>query len=92
MKLVFAAMARERICQLHPTVRQAIQQSIDQLTEDPYLGKPLQDELLGFRSLACRRYRIIYEIKKSGKEVFIYTVGHREDVYEVFSRHIKRQH
>jgi mRNA-degrading endonuclease RelE of RelBE toxin-antitoxin system len=91
MKIIFTATARSRILALHPLTRRLIRQGIDLLFENPYLGKVLQDDLLGFRSLPCMRYRIIYEINEAKKEILIHTVGHREDVYELFSTQMKRK-
>ncbi len=88
MKIVYAAIAHERIRQLHPLIRQNIRQSIETLVANPYAGKPLENELDGYHSLACLRYRIIYEIKN--KTILIQTIGHREDVYEVFSQQVKQ--
>lgn len=91
MKITFTATAKSRIRGLHPLTRQLIKQNIDLLADSPYLGKTLRDELAGYRSQVCMRYRIIYEIKEEGKEILVHTVGHREDVYEVFSQQIKRR-
>ncbi len=56
--------------------------AINSLQDDPFLGKRLEGELLGFYSLRVWPYRIIYEIKKKELIIFIIKIGHRKDIYK----------
>ncbi len=56
---------------------------IEQLIENPEIGKPLSNELSGCRSLHVGNYRIIYEIKSD--KIYILTVGHRKHIYAYFN-------
>ena len=70
-------------------VREKISNRIDDLAADPEIqGKPLSDELIGYRSLRVvgRRYRIIYRVEK--KKVIVIVVaagirkkGSKKDIY-----------
>ena len=67
---------------------------IRKLAEDPLKqGKPLVDELLGFRSIRAigQRYRVIYGVQESVVKVLVVGVGirkegHRTDVYARMAR------
>lgn len=78
-------------------ILQGIKQRIDGLAYDPEKqGKPLGDELEGYRSIRAvgQRYRIVYHIEESQATVFIVTVGIRRerdriDVYALAKRLIR---
>lgn len=59
----------------------AIARVIEDLKENPYLGKPLGRELTGKYSYRIGVYRIIYKINLDDKIVQILTAGHRSTVY-----------
>lgn len=91
MKLIFTATAREKIRRMHPVIRQGIRACCDNLAENPYLGKALRNELEGYRALVYKRYRIIYKIEEKPRQIHVHTVGHREEIYESFTFHVKRK-
>jgi mRNA interferase RelE/StbE len=78
-------------------VREKLASAIDSLESDPELrGKPLDDDLAGYRSIRAvgQRYRIIYRVERS--EVIVMVVaagirkeGSREDVYRVAAKLIR---
>ena len=68
---------------LHPKIKKQLKSILKELYENPYLGKKLRDELVGFRSLKMKRYRAIYQIDNQRKEVIIYAIGHRKNIYEI---------
>jgi mRNA-degrading endonuclease RelE of RelBE toxin-antitoxin system len=70
---------------LAPEVKTAIRRGIDELIEDPLIGKELQEELEGFRSHRVRRYRIIYQVNETGPWLDVFYIGPRRDVYQAFS-------
>ena len=51
------------------------------LQKDPYLGKTLKGDFLGYRSLRAWPYRIIYRIDKKESTVFVIRIGHRQGIY-----------
>ena len=74
---------------LHPTLKKPIREAIEELSEEPLKGKPLQDELFGFRSHRYKKYRVIYRFIEKKNRVEIIYAGPRSDVYEIFSQKIK---
>ena len=54
---------------------------IDDLKEDPFIGKPLTRDFLGRYSYRVGIYRIIYRINIKENLVEIITAGHRSTVY-----------
>jgi len=55
---------------------------VEDLTFNPYLGKPLRGRLEGLRSLRAGEYRVIYRVVQEEGEVHIITIGHRKRVYK----------
>lgn len=78
-------------------IRDKIRERIDGLTEDPEKqGKPLADELDGYRSVRAvgQRYRIIYRVDGDKVLVLIVVVGIRKegdkkDVYRLAQRLVR---
>src|SRR5689334_7203316 len=63
-------------------IRESIARSIDKLEVDPdKKGKPLGEELSGYRAIRAvgQRYRIIYKISKEQVSVFVVTLGRRKE-------------
>jgi mRNA interferase RelE/StbE len=70
---------------LHPTIRKQLKSILKELYQNPCLGKKLQNELADFRSLKMKRYRAIYQIDNKKKEVIIYAIGHRRNIYDIIT-------
>ena len=64
---------------LPPHLKRKIRAALDQIQEDPRLGKPLEDKLEGLRSYRVSRYRIVYRIE--GSLVIVVRVAHRSEAY-----------
>ena len=66
---------------LPKVAREQISHAINtRLTADPAgVGKPLRYSLKGNRRMRVGDWRVIYRIE--GNTVFIFTIGHRKDVY-----------
>jgi mRNA interferase RelE/StbE len=72
-------------------IRQKIQKRIEDLAEEPEKqGKPLVEELEGYRSLRAvgQRYRIIYSVERKRVVVYVFAVGlrkqgSRSDIYQI---------
>ena len=75
-------------------VRESIARRIDRLGYEPdKQGKPMRDELIGFRSIRAvgQRYRIIYKVDGETVTVLVVVLGIRKegdkkDVYELVKR------
>lgn len=86
MFLKFTRQSGSFIRRLHPEAKKGIRIWLDDLAKNPYLGKPLQKELLGYWTLAYKDYRIIYKNFQDRKCIVIYFVEKRKNVYEAFSK------
>jgi mRNA interferase RelE/StbE len=74
-----------------------IQSRIDDLADNPELGKPLRRELTGYYSIRAgrQRYRIIYTIAEGRLIVTVVMIGQRregdfDDVYNQMERIVRR--
>ena len=81
--------AGQIIKNLHPQIKALIWDAVDELLEKPFSGHELQFELIGFRSIKVKRYRIIYKVNEEGSLIDVYYVGHRRDIYESFQKLIQ---
>jgi len=82
--LLYTAEAKTRIRHLHPTIKQEIRVALEELKENPWIGKRLQRELTGLFSLRVRNYRILYWINVEKRQIEILTLGPRKTVYDDF--------
>jgi mRNA interferase RelE/StbE len=76
--------AVEFLKKLDPSLKEMIKAKISSLKENPELGKPLKYS--NFWSLRIEDYRAIYEIDKRSERVIVLFIGHREHVYDDFSK------
>jgi mRNA-degrading endonuclease RelE of RelBE toxin-antitoxin system len=77
---VFLSETAQRILRhLHPNLKRSVRQTLDDLASDPFLGKPLQDELTGLWSLPVGRYRLIYQVSETS--IAVVFLGPRRTVY-----------
>jgi mRNA-degrading endonuclease RelE of RelBE toxin-antitoxin system len=65
---------------LHPNTKRSIRKALDELSKDPYKGKPLKEELSGLWSLPVSHHRIIYQIEMNA--VTVVYIAPRRDVYQ----------
>jgi mRNA interferase RelE/StbE len=61
---------------------QRIISSIEDLSGNPFLGKPLRGELKGLYSLRIGKYRVIYSVDTKRQEIVLHAAKHRSKVYE----------
>lgn len=80
-----------RIRALHPQVKRDVREAIRALLLDPLLGKPLQWELAGFRSLRVRQHRIVYRLSEATGSIDIAFVGIRKSIYEELQAMLLRE-
>lgn len=54
---------------------------LENLENDPFLGKPLQGEFEGCRSIRTFSFRLIYEIYKTSLIITVLRIQHRKESY-----------
>jgi len=84
-RLIYSETCRNQISALHPEIKSIIRSQLDGLVLLPYAGKRLKKELAAYRSFRARRFRIIYRIDEKNGILEIHYVGHRKDIYELFT-------
>lgn len=84
-RLPYSETAKNQIKKLHPALKTVIRSRLDKLKKEPFIGKRLERELSGYRSLRAKRFRIIYKLSENKKNIEIHYVGHRKDVYELLA-------
>lgn len=81
-KLKLANRAKKELKHLPKRYQEALASALDELKEDPTLGKPLAKELTGRFTFRVGMYRIIYKINQKDKTISVFSVGHRAVVYK----------
>jgi mRNA interferase RelE/StbE len=79
---------REQIRHLPPDLKRQVWEAADNIQKDPHAGKPLEEDLAGYRSYRIGRYRLIYRIGVD--RLVLEAVGPRSDIYERFVLEIGR--
>lgn len=82
MDLVYKDEAIKALRKLGPAEKTKAKKKIVALLSDPLLGKPLQGNLQGIRSLHAWPLRILYTYNNDTHTVTIRAVGHRGDIYK----------
>ena len=85
-KMRFTPESSRLLSNLHPEKKKLIKQALTELRQNPYMGKDLQEELSGFKSLRLKQSRLIYNINEDEEIIQIYHIGRRRDVYEQLRR------
>lgn len=80
-RIFLSPRAKKELKNIAKLYRKAIAEAIDELKEDPYVGKPLTRELTKKYSFRIGVYRLIYKIHKNDKKVTVLSVGHRARIY-----------
>lgn len=73
--------ALKEIERLPKPERQRVIAAIDQLAENPHVGKLLKGDYSGLRRIRVGDYRVIYEINEGMVLVLVLRVAHRKQVY-----------
>ena len=74
--------AKRRLKEIKTSYQSQVSNALKEIGEDPFQGKPMQDELAGQYTYRVGVYRIIYKISIKDNTVTIMTAGHRATVYE----------
>lgn len=75
------ARAKRELKNISKRHKVAIASMVEELKDNPFVGKPLTRDLTGRFSLRVGVYRIIYTINKTDEIVNVITAGHRSVVY-----------
>ncbi len=81
-RLLISTRAQKRLKLLKKTHQEAILSALEEIKENPFMGKPLTRELTGRFSFRVGVYRIIYIVSEGNKTVRVLNAGHRADVYK----------
>ncbi len=76
------------ISHLSPSQKKKIKESLRVIAANPHVGKPLQEELVGFYSYRVGTLRIIYSINKSKRIISLVTLGPRRTIYDEVERSV----
>lgn len=74
--------AKRQIKSIKKIYQQAILSALEEIGDDPFVGKPLERDLKERFSYRIGVYRIVYKINKDDKVVNILFAGHRSTVYD----------
>ncbi|MBI2595729.1 type II toxin-antitoxin system RelE/ParE family toxin [Candidatus Daviesbacteria bacterium] len=80
-KLLVSVRAQKRIKLLKTSHQEAILSTLQEIKEDPLIGKSLTRELKGRFSYRVGIYRIIYRVNQQDKTIRVLNAGHRATIY-----------
>ena len=72
----------EFLTHLHPHLKLKIRKALEEIGSNPYLGKPLKEELKGLYSYRVSQYRIVYRIRHYEILVEVVDIANRKTVYQ----------
>lgn len=81
-KLKLTNKAKKELKNLKKSYRITISLILEEIKENPSLGKPLGRDLLGRLSYRVGVFRIIYIINQQDQLITIISAGHRSKVYD----------
>lgn len=81
-RLVITPKVQEALRKFPPETKRYIREGLGEISENPWIGKPLRDDLAEFHSFRAKRFRIVYQIRRHVIMVVIIAIGPRKTVYE----------
>lgn len=90
-RIVYSETSLKQVRSLHPQLKPVVKRGIERLEGDPYLGKALEKDLSGYRSLRTRKFRILYKVDDETRTVRIHYIGPRKDIYELFREYVRKR-
>ncbi len=81
-RLVITPKVQETLRTFPPETKRYVRRALEEIVKDPWIGKPLRDELIGFHSFRARRFRIVYRMERRVITVVVVGIGPRETIYE----------
>ena len=73
--------ALKEIQKLDKPNRKRLIEAIDNLADNPHVGKLLKGDLSGLRRIRIGSYRVIYEINEGEVLVLVLRIAHRKNAY-----------
>ena len=80
---------QELIRPFPPKLKARIRNSLETIARDPRSGKPLVENLQGFRNYKVGRFRVVY--RDHGEKIQIVGIGPRETIYEKVAIELKKE-
>jgi mRNA interferase RelE/StbE len=87
-KVKISSFANRTAKKFSPEIKKAAKAALKELAQNPFLGKELQAELSGFWSYKFLRYRIVFKIDTTKKNIVVWAIDHRRDIYATLSNHL----
>ncbi len=81
-EVLLSESAEKFLKKCYKSIKDRILDKIENLADNPRLGKPLTANLAGLWSLRIGDYRAIYRIKDGKLIVMIIQIGHRRNIYD----------
>ena len=91
-KLRIPPIVEKAIVHLPPNLKKKIRSALEEIRENPYMGKTLRDELKGLWSYRVSRYRIVYRIHARCIEIQIIDIEARNIIYERVFEMLRVEH
>lgn len=82
MNVNYSKKAEKQFLKLPKSQQQKILKRTKILKNNPFSDKKLKGKFKGLLSLKTWPYRIIYQINKKAKTLFIITIDHRQQAYK----------
>lgn len=73
--------ALKEIQKLDKPNRKRLIEAIDNLTDNPHVGKLLKGDFSGLRRIRVGSYRVIYEINEGEVLILVLRIAHRKNAY-----------
>lgn len=80
-RLSVSPQAQKHLKDIKKEKQEAVKIAIEDIKEDPLIGKPLSRELSRRFSYRVGVYRIIYLFNQEDKNIIIISAGHRSIIY-----------
>ena len=81
-RLIISPQAQKELKKIKRAHQPSIRLLIEEIREDPKVGKPLNRNLQGKFSYRLSVYRVIYKINQKDGIINIISVGHRAKIYD----------
>lgn len=72
----------EFVRHLHPEVKRKIRLALEEIEQQPQMGKYLTDELAGLFTFRVSHYRIVYDVNLIKEQIEVVDIAKRNVVYE----------
>lgn len=81
-KILLSQKANDFLEKLNKKDRERMKKKLEDLKDNPELGKPLTGKLTGLWSLRTGDYRAVYQIRHNELLILVLKIKHRKNVYD----------